>query len=251
MKISKNCFAVLGLGYSLPWVVNSGFIIGEEKTLIVDSGPNYLSAQTIYGYAKNLKPENELLVVNTEKHFDHICGNSFFKEKGIKIFGHENSKRSILEFEDELKYFNDNIDNKTHRELHEEKIFFQKTEIVNPDFIVKDKQLFSLGGVEAKIIFTLGHTNSNISVYIEREKVLFCGDLIVSGYMPNLEAGTKEDWKLWIDSLQKISELEIDFIIPGHGNIISGGEVEKEIESIKKIVLSAIEENKAPTCKIL
>jgi glyoxylase-like metal-dependent hydrolase (beta-lactamase superfamily II) len=247
MKISKHCFAVLGLGYSLPWIVNSGFIIGAEKTLIVDSGPNYLSAQTIYGYAKNLKPENELLVVNTEKHFDHICGNSFFKEKGIKIFGHENSKRSNSEFESELKYFNENIDNETRRELHEEKTFFQKTEIVNPDYFVEDGQIFPLGGIDAKIIFTPGHTNSNISVYIEKEKVLYCGDLIVNGYMPNLEAGTKDDWKIWIDSLQKISKLEIDFIVPGHGNIIYENEIKNEIERINKIINSAIEEDKAPT----
>jgi glyoxylase-like metal-dependent hydrolase (beta-lactamase superfamily II) len=248
MKISKNCFAVLGLGYSLPWIVNSGFIIGAEKTLIVDSGPNYLSAQTIYGYAKNLKPENELIVVNTERHFDHICGNSFFKEKEIKIFGHKNLKRSILEFEGELKDFNENIDNKTRRNLHEEKIFFQKTEIVNPDFFVEDGQVFLLGGgVDAKIIFTPGHTNSNISVYIEREKVLYCGDLIVNGYMPNLEPGTKDDWKIWINSLEKISELEIDNIIPGHGNVISSGEIEREIERVKKIINLSIEENRAPT----
>lgn len=247
MKISKNCFAVLGLGYSLPWVVNAGFIIGTEKTLIVDSGPNYLSAQTIYGYAKNLKPENELLVVNTEKHFDHICGNSFFKEQEIKIFGHEKLKRSISEFEGELKYFNENIDNKTRRELHEEKIFFQKTEIVNPDCFVEDGQIFSLGEVEAEIIFTPGHTNSNISVYLAKEKVLYCGDLIVNGYMPNLEAGIKDDWILWINSLEKISKLEIDNIVPGHGNTVLGKEIKNEIERMKKIINSAIEGNKAPT----
>ncbi len=247
MKITDHCFVVLGLGYSLPWMVNSGFIIGSEKTLIVDSGPNYLAAHTIYGYAKNLKPENELIVVNTEKHFDHICGNSFFKEKGITIYGHKDIQRDDSEFKSELEYFNENIENKFRRESHEEKIFFQKTEIVNPGFVVEDGQTFSLGGIEAKIIFTAGHTASNISVYIQEEKVLYCGDLIVSGYIPNLEAGTKNDWQIWIDSLDKISELKIDYVVPGHGDVIKRFEIKKEIERISTILCSAISENKAPT----
>jgi len=247
MKLTNNCFTVLGLGYSLPWTVNSGFVIGEERTLIIDSGPNYLSAQTIYGYAKNLKPENELFVVNTEKHFDHIGGNSFFKEKEINIYGHEKIGRNVTEFEDEKKYFNSNIENIIRREAGEEKIFFQNTKLVNPDFQLKDGQIISLGGIEAKIIFTPGHTATNVSVYIPKEKVLYCGDCIVNKYIPNLEAGSKEDWIIWINSLEKISKLEIDFIIPGHGNILAGAEIFEEIKRVHKIIDSAIVGNKAPT----
>jgi len=247
MKLTDHCFAVLGLGYSLPWTVNSGFIIGDEKTLVIDSGPNYLAAQTIYGYAKNLKPENEIIVVNTEKHFDHICGNSFFKEKGIAIFGHKDIKRSNSEFESELEYFNENIENKFRRKCREEKLFFQRTEIVNPDFEVEDGQTFQLGGVEAKVIFTPGHTTSNISVYSEKDKVLYCGDLIINGYIPNLEAGEKENWLIWIESLNKISNIKIDYIVPGHGFVLNGAAINNEIEKIKKIIEQAIIENKAPT----
>jgi glyoxylase-like metal-dependent hydrolase (beta-lactamase superfamily II) len=76
------------LGYSPPWAINSGFVVGSEKTLIIDSGPMYLAAQTIYGYAKNIKRENELVVVNTEKHFDHIGGNFLSKKKELKIYAH-------------------------------------------------------------------------------------------------------------------------------------------------------------------
>jgi glyoxylase-like metal-dependent hydrolase (beta-lactamase superfamily II) len=78
MKLTDHCYAVTGLGYYPPWIVNAGFIAGDSKTLIVDSGPNFLSAQTIYGYAQSVKPGNELILINTEKHLDHILGNSFF-----------------------------------------------------------------------------------------------------------------------------------------------------------------------------
>jgi hypothetical protein len=32
--------------------------------------------------------------------------------------------------------------------------------------------------------------------------------------MPNLEAGTKEDWRIWIDSLEKISQMKLILLFP-------------------------------------
>lgn len=94
MKISNRCYAVTGLGYSAPWCVNAGFIAGDATTLVVDTGGNRLAAATIHGYAEATRPGNELLVINTEKHFDHIGGNSFFRRRGIDIWGHAAIRRT-------------------------------------------------------------------------------------------------------------------------------------------------------------
>jgi hypothetical protein len=64
MKLSKHCYLISGLSVEPPWSVNSGFIVGEHTTLIVDTGSNYLSAQTIFGYATCAKLENKLMVVS-------------------------------------------------------------------------------------------------------------------------------------------------------------------------------------------
>ena len=248
MRITGNCYAVFGLGYSLPWVVNAGFVVGAEKTLIIDAGPMHLAAQTIYGYAQNIKPGNEIFVVNTEKHFDHVGGNSFFKEKGIKIYAHENNLRSEDELKAEKEYFNKIIDNDKRQEAHEEEVFFQNTSIVKPDFILHDDKSFLLGNeVEAKIIFTPGHTSTNLSVHIPIDKVLYCGDCIVNGYLPNLEAGTKDDWIIWLKSLERISSLDLEYIVPGHGQVINKAQINKEIDRILRVLDNAILNNKAPT----
>jgi hypothetical protein len=52
--------------------VNAGFVAGDSLTLVVDTGGNTLAAQTVYGYASAARQENQLLAINTEKHFDHI-----------------------------------------------------------------------------------------------------------------------------------------------------------------------------------
>jgi len=75
MKISQKCYAITGLAAEPPWAVNAGFIVGDTITLIVDTGSNYLTAQSIFGYAHSIKSDNSCKVVNTELHFDHIGGN--------------------------------------------------------------------------------------------------------------------------------------------------------------------------------
>jgi glyoxylase-like metal-dependent hydrolase (beta-lactamase superfamily II) len=248
MKLTDNCFAVLGFGYYPPWIVNSGFILGAYQTLVVDSGPNYLAAQTIYGYAKNVKPGNEIIVVNTEKHLDHIGGNSLFKEFGVKIYGHKNIKRFDSELTEDKNYFNKSILSDKRRELREEEIFFQNTIIVNPEFTVENNQTFQLGGgVEARIIYTFGHTSTNISIFIPADKVLYSGDCIVSGYIPNLESSNIEDWIKWQKSLDMISKLNIDYVVPGHGKVLSGMEIIKELKKIQSILEDAVKNGQAPT----
>lgn len=61
-----------GLYFLPPWGVNASFVAGREKTLIIDTGANYISAQTIHGYVQAVNEENSLVVINTEKHLDHF-----------------------------------------------------------------------------------------------------------------------------------------------------------------------------------
>lgn len=247
MKLTEHCFAVLGLGYYPPWSVNAGFIVGNSTTLIVDAGPTYLSAQTVHGYAHNIKPENEIILINTEKHLDHIGGNSFYADKGIKIFGHALINRKNEELLSEIEEMNHGILNRVRKSAEEGKILFENTRIVNPTNTVADNQIMDLGGIEAQIIFTPGHTPTNISIYVEKEKVLYCGDYVVNKYIPNLEAGTTGNWRQWLSSLDLIKNFGLDFIIPGHGDVISRNQIPKEIERMRAIIEHAIKEGKAPT----
>ena len=52
----------------------------KHTTLIVDAAANALAAATIHGYATIARPGNRLGVIDTEKHFDHIGGNAYFRE---------------------------------------------------------------------------------------------------------------------------------------------------------------------------
>ena len=174
MKISEHCYAIQGLYFILPWSVNSGFIVGKKRTLIIDTGCNNLSAQTIYGYAKCANPKNEIIVLNTEKHLDHIGGNSFFRSKNIDIYGHSLLERNNNEFEILSEYFNTQIENNKRKKSNEERIMFADCNIENPNIKIKEEMIIDLGEITAEIMFTPGHTETNISrVYTRGQSFIF------------------------------------------------------------------------------
>jgi len=247
MKLTSNCYALTGLYFFPPWNVNAGFIIGNNKTLIIDSGSNYISAQTIFGYANIAKPDNEILLINTEKHLDHIGGNGYFSEKGIKIYGHYLINRNQNELVSILTNINETITENIRKNNNEAFIAFKNTKIVNPDNKFNEEFEIDLGGFEIQILLTPGHTKTNISAYNKNDKVLYCGDCVLPIFIPNLEDGNKSEWKTWLESLEKIKSLDIEILVPGHGNVIIGKkEIYKEIGRIKDIICNAIKNDMTP-----
>src|ERR1700685_2468653 len=133
MLLSTRCFAITGLGYLPPWTVNAGFITGDETTLIVDTGANAAAASTIHGYASIARPSNRLRVLDTERHFDHVGGNAYFRERGVDVYGHASIQRTGEEFRAEISEFNAEISNPARRLRHESEIFFHDTRLANPN----------------------------------------------------------------------------------------------------------------------
>jgi glyoxylase-like metal-dependent hydrolase (beta-lactamase superfamily II) len=247
MRLSDRCFAVAGLGYMPPWTVNAGFVTGDESTLIVDTGANAAAAATIHGYASMARPSNQLKVLNSERHFDHIGGNEYFRQRGIDVYGHSSIHRTHEEFHAEISEFNGEISNPARRSRHESEIFYHDTRLANPNCPIAEDTRMDLGACEIQILLTPGHTPSNISVYVPSDGVLFTGDCLVNGYLPNLDAGAVGDWTIWLTSLERIVKLAPHAIVPGHGPVARGNEVPRLIQRVREVLLDSIESGRSPT----
>ena len=247
MRLSNRCYAVTGLGYSAPWFVNAGFITGDACTLIVDTGANTQAAQTIHGYAVAAKPGNALRVINTEKHFDHIGGNSYFRDQGADVWGHAGIARTEAEFAAEIAAFNEGIPSLARRAKGEAKTFYWGTKLANPNRLLAEETLFDLGGCQASVLFTPGHTATNVSVWMEQERVLYTGDCLINEYVPNLDAGGVADWKIWLESLKKVEALQAEIVVAGHGPVARNGEVQRVIDRVRSVLEEAIARGVSPT----
>jgi len=247
MRLTSHCYAATGLGYSSPWCVNAGFVAGHDDTLIIDTGGNALAAQTLHGYALAVRPQNRLLALNTEKHFDHIGGNSTFRDLGVEIWAHPDCHRTEEDFRAEIAGMNAAIPDPVRRARGEAEAFFTSTRLLAAGHEAGEGTSFHLGGVKAEVLATPGHTATNLSVWIAAERVLYTGDTVVTGYLPNLDAGGVDDWKLWLDALTRIAALNPDILVPGHGQVVAGAQVAAALERMRQILSQAILEGRSPT----
>jgi glyoxylase-like metal-dependent hydrolase (beta-lactamase superfamily II) len=247
MRLSTRCFAVTGLAYLPPWNVNAGFITGDETTLIVDTGANAAAAATIHGYASTARPSNRLVVLDTERHFDHIGGNGYFQARGIDIYGHASIQRTEDEFRAEISEFTAEISNPARRANQDAQVFYHGTRLANPNRPITADFAMDLGGCEIEILLTPGHTPSNISVYVPSDGALFCGDCLVNGYLPNLDAGSIDDWRVWLTSLDRVAALAPRIVVAGHGPVATGDEVPRIVERVREILLQSIQTGRSPT----
>jgi glyoxylase-like metal-dependent hydrolase (beta-lactamase superfamily II) len=249
MRLSERCYAITGLGYTPPWSVNAGFIVGSETTLIVDTGACALSAATIHGYASAARPGNRLAVINTERHFDHIGGNCYFRDRAIDIYAHEALSRTEDEFRAELDGFNALIANPTRKKRLEAGAFYAGTRLENPNRPITEDTTIDLGDCAIEVILTPGHTPTNLSVWVPSDRVLFCGDCLINLYLPNLDAGTAADWQEWLHSLNRIEQLNPAAVMPGHGPVAGSEDVPRLIESVRSVVEEAIANGFSPTSR--
>lgn len=206
-----------------------------------------MAAQTIHGYASIAKPANKLRVINTEKHFDHIGGNGYFRSLDIEVWGHSGENRTPEEFQAEVDEFNEAIANTARRARFEAQAFFYGTSLSHPNCSIEDDLTVNLGDLHVEILMTPGHTPTNLCVWVSDDGVLFTGDCLIREYLPNLDAGTKADWRDWLKSLERIEALKPEIVVTGHGPVSRGSEVPVVIASVRQILEDSILRGYSPT----
>jgi glyoxylase-like metal-dependent hydrolase (beta-lactamase superfamily II) len=101
-----------------------------------------------------------------------------------------------------------------------------------PDFFLQEGDL-SLDGLEMKVYHTPGHSPGSVCLYWPVQKALFTGDLVFKEGLgrTDLPGG---DGALIKESIQRMSQLDVELLLSGHGEIISGArEVKSNFEQIK------------------
>ncbi|WAA12067.1 MBL fold metallo-hydrolase [Fervidibacillus halotolerans] len=99
----------------------------------------------------------------------------------------------------------------------------------------QEGERFQIGKLEYEVLFTPGHSDGLIVFYNRDQKVLIATDHILPKITPNISYwfhGDPNPLATYLQSLQKIEKLAVDFVIPGHGKPFYGAN--GRIEEIKK-----------------
>ncbi len=193
-RIKMNVGAIMG---------ENCYIIQDEKTketMIIDPG-NVSEHLTETLDAMQVKMKYILL---THCHGDHIGGVQKIKEKyGGKILIHRIDAIGLKDI---------NINLSTHIGL--------EPVILQEDARIDDGDLLHVGDLEFKVIYTPGHTAGSISLYCEKEKMLFSGDTLFRGSWGRTDLPTSSFDDIITSITDKLINLPDDTIVyPGHRKI--------------------------------
>jgi glyoxylase-like metal-dependent hydrolase (beta-lactamase superfamily II) len=89
---------------------------------------------------------------------------------------------------------------------------------MKPDRILVESDTIQIGHYDFRVIHTPGHAPGHVSLYDKDKRLLLAGDIlgdVVAWYAPS--SGGAEGY---LDSLKKISKLDIDLILPSHGHTV-------------------------------
>ena len=99
--------------------------------------------------------------------------------------------------------------------------------------VVKDGETIRVGDYRFNCMATPGHTWGHMCLYDPWKKVFVAGDLILGDITPNIQLWS-DDWnplKEYLTSLERVSRLDIELVLPGHRGILRNWK--ERIEQLK------------------
>ncbi len=200
LKITENVYVQIGVRGA-----NVGCIATQEGVVMVESPMFPEDALKLRDEIAKIGQVRYL--INTEPHHDHTTGNYYFP--GI-VVGHEGTRKQVLATSiDQIKEM---LQAAAPNSLPLDKDFHFRP----PTITFSQSLTLYLGKHTFKLINLPGHTPGETAVFIPEEKVVFTGDNVVSGTMPFLHEAVPY---AWLDSLKQLQQLDVDYIVPGHGNV--------------------------------
>ncbi|MFW6125915.1 MAG: MBL fold metallo-hydrolase [Chloroflexota bacterium] len=168
--------------------------------------------------ADGLNAEDVGLIVNTHSHPDHCEASPALAQKSAQAGGGGQTGRALIALHQVEEDYRGEMARKLHRPLAFE-----------PDLCLRegDLQLGRTSTVSLNIIHTPGHSPGSVSIYWPDRRVLVTGDVVFYGAIgrTDLPGG---DSKLLKQSIERLSELDVQYLLPGHstqfGAIIEGSE---------------------------
>ena len=188
---------------------NTGFIIGDNAVLVVDTFISQTPARDLLAEIRKVTNQPVKYVVNTHYHLDHVAGNAIFTEAGATVIAHRNERAWVRT--ENLKFYQQNGATPTAEQRA------QVANLVEPQIAYDHMLEVNLGSRLVRVVYLPGHTGGDSVVYIPDANVVFAGDLAWNQRIPNLIDATTS---AWIETLDKMTTVHPNAtFIPGHGDV--------------------------------
>lgn len=189
------------------FISNAGFIVTDEGVVVFDALGTPSLADLLLTKIRSVTDKKIIKVIVSHYHADHIYGLQVYKDLGAQII----APKGVMDY----------LSSPEAEERIEERRFSlepwvnETTYLVTPDVIIDKAMEFKSGELTFKIdLLGAAHSEGDLTLYVEPDRVLFSGDIIFEGRVPYLgDANTKK----WLETLTQMETSKVKALIPGHG----------------------------------
>jgi cyclase len=212
---------------------NAGIIVSEGETIVVDTAATVRRALDLARAVRRVGDAVPRAVVNTHSHGDHTFGNCVFADKS-PIIAHAGVPGEM-----------------TVASLHLTtlwpKVEWGEIELALPSMLHHGRMDLSVGGIPVEL-HHLGpaHTRFDTVVWLPEQRVLYAGDIVMSGATPFCVMGSVAGM---LEAVQRLRAFDARVIVPGHGPI-AGPEAldvtEEYMRQLQKIAGEGVATGRTP-----
>jgi glyoxylase-like metal-dependent hydrolase (beta-lactamase superfamily II) len=179
------------------------YLVLDEKPILVDAG--MMAGPTLKNIKKLIDPAKIELIVLTHCHHDHSGAAPALKEA---------TGARLMLSEKEVGCIGDELASVAY-------LFGQQAPEYKVDETLKEGMVLDIGKWKLEVMETPGHSTGSLCLYERTEKVLFSGDTVFPdgniGRTDMFGGSTKE----LVRSIQRLTELDVKVMYPGHMDIAS------------------------------
>jgi cyclase len=217
---------------------DAGFVTTTEGIVMID---------TLQRPSDALKWRDEIAkrgevryLVNTEHHTDHFAGNYFFSGT---VVSHQKTREIIAQAP--LK----RVIERMLEAAPDEQSLISKYQVRIPTVTFSERASLYVGRHTFDLIYLPGHTPGQTAVYVPEERVIFTGDNISHKVQVFLHESNPFQW---LESLKKIEKMDIDIIVPGHGEVCDksyirelSSFIQEWIDTVKRAITQGLSKEEA------
>ncbi|MEU6876177.1 MBL fold metallo-hydrolase [Streptomyces sp. NPDC046751] len=185
------------------WCLNNAGVIADGGDgLLVDTVATETRARRLRAEVLRVAGAPPRLVVNTHFHGDHTFGNFVFPE--AVVIGHERARTDIAAAG-------------LHMAGLWPDVCWGDLEVVPPSVTYHDRMTLHVGSLRAELIHPgTAHTTGDTVVWLPEQRVVFTGDLVMSGATPFCPMGSVSGS---LAALRTLRALGARTVVPGHGPV--------------------------------
>jgi len=218
MRVSEHVYVIPDGRVNL--VPNIGIIVGNRATLVVDAGMGPRNGQVVLRELAKVSKNADLYLTTTHFHPEHVTGAQAFPAS-TRIIRAEVQEQEVKQKQPE---FIANFSKRTP----EIKALLQDVKPRPPDILFDHELKLDLGGVTARLLWVgPAHTRGDTAIYVDEDKVLFTGDVVVNRFFP-IFPDKDASGKNWLAILTQFEALQPRTVVPGHGEVGDAGLIAKE-----------------------